>query len=246
MAIRPNEPNAPPKPHSRPREDDESNHSSADARSKIANLENEPIEPVPSGTRRRTPLTQAQQSLAQQYIPMARALARPLRRAWRNGGEDFESAALLALVEAAQSFDPSRNVKFATFARYRIWGALRDVQRGLIVNGWKSDIENSPTISSLAYDSEEHGRVLSANPDQPVGHELEAIDFVEHWLRKLPAKHALACREIYINGRNQGEAAEKVGCSKSRMSYLHAEALELINDAWSYQERLEAGKAARV
>ena len=30
-----------------------------------------------------------------------------------------------------------------------------------------------------------------------------------------------------------------IGCSKSRLSYLHKEALELINDAWTYQARAE-------
>ena len=53
---------------------------------------------------------------------MAKSLAKPLKKNWPVEGEEFESAALMALVEAAQSFDPARNVKFATFARYRIWG----------------------------------------------------------------------------------------------------------------------------
>ena len=43
--------------------------------------------------------------------------------------DEFESAACLALVEAARSFDPTRNIRFATFARFRIRGALVDVGR---------------------------------------------------------------------------------------------------------------------
>src|SRR2546429_415660 len=70
--------------------------------------------------KRRDPLTAQQQSLAEKYLPMAKALAKPLKTSWPLESEEFESAALLALVEAAQSFDPTRNVKFATFARYRI------------------------------------------------------------------------------------------------------------------------------
>jgi RNA polymerase sigma factor (sigma-70 family) len=205
--------------------------------------ENKPRTPRP-------PLTAQQQGLALKYVPMAKSLAKPLKVSWPIDGEEFESAALLALVEAAQSFDPSRNVKFATFARYRIWGALRDVQRGLITTGWRSDVENAPTITSLTYDAEEHGRVLNCTSDDPVGHEFEAIDYVEGFLRKLPAKHAEACRHIYIDDRTQGEAADLIGCSKSRLSYLHKESLELLKDAFAYQSRLEAeaeaeGKAAR-
>ncbi|MGE3819132.1 MAG: sigma-70 family RNA polymerase sigma factor [Isosphaeraceae bacterium] len=187
---------------------------------------------------RRVPLTDAQQGLAERYLPMARSLAKPLKRAWPLEGEEFESAAMLALVEAAQSFDPERNVKFATFARYRIWGALRDVQRALVTAGWRGDVENAPSVASLTHDAEERGRVLGTEPDPPVGQELESTEFVEHWLRKLPARHAAACREIYLRGKSQGEAALAIGCSKSRLSYLHKESIELINDAWDYQASL--------
>src|SRR5690349_5323240 len=71
----------------------------------------------------RAPMTAEQQRLALKFLPMAKSLAKPLKASWPLAREEFESAALEALVEAAQSFDPSRNVQFATFARYRIWGA---------------------------------------------------------------------------------------------------------------------------
>ncbi len=70
----------------------------------------------------RGPLTAAQQELAERYLPLAKSLAKPLKLAWMSEAAEFDSAACMALVEAAQSFDPSRNVKFATFARYRIRG----------------------------------------------------------------------------------------------------------------------------
>jgi RNA polymerase sigma factor (sigma-70 family) len=195
---------------------------------------------------KRSPLTADQQVLAQQYIPFARSLAKPFKTAWPQEWEEFDSAALLALVETARSFDPSRNVKFTTFARYRIWGALRGVLRGLITAGWRGDMEHAPTVASLTYDAEEHGCILNAEPDPPIGEEIEALEFVENCLRKLPPKHAAACREIYVHGKTQGEAAETVGCSKSRLSYLHKEALELINDAWAYRARLEDQADARA
>jgi DNA-directed RNA polymerase specialized sigma24 family protein len=90
------------------------------------------------------------------------------------------------------------------------------------------------------YDAEEHGRVLGAEPDRPIGEEYEEIEFLESCFRKLPAKHAAACRAIYIDGKNQGEAADAVGCSKSRLSNLHREALGLINDSLAYHERAQS------
>jgi RNA polymerase sigma factor (sigma-70 family) len=199
-----------------------------------------PEKALEKASSRREPLTPQQQRLAAQYVPLARALAKPLKTSWPMERDEFDSAAMLALVEAAQSFNPSRNVKFATFARYRIWGALRDVQRSLITAGWRADLDNAPNLNSLTRDAEEYGCVIGAEPDRPVGEELESNEFVANCFNKLPAKHAEACRQIYLHGRSQSDAAAAVGCSKSRLSYLHKEALEMINDAWAYQARLEA------
>src|SRR5688500_9672603 len=43
--------------------------------------------------------------------------------------ENLGSAGVLGLVEAATKFDPSRGVKFETFATYRIRGAVYDELR---------------------------------------------------------------------------------------------------------------------
>ena len=47
--------------------------------------------------------------------------------------KDIRGAAELGLVEAANSFDPSRGVQFKTFAYYRIKGAIYDALRKM---GW--------------------------------------------------------------------------------------------------------------
>ena len=134
----------------------------------------------------RRPMSTEQQRLVIRYLPMARALARPLKATWPGDGNEFESAACLALVEAAQSFDASRNVKFATFARYRIMGALRDAQRMIITGGWKNDEKYAAILTNCFPDVEEMGKVLGGAQDPPIGSDLEAIDAVEGWLRKLP------------------------------------------------------------
>jgi DNA-directed RNA polymerase specialized sigma subunit len=63
-----------------------------------------------------------------------------MRYAWPGAQDEFESAALLALVEAAQAFDPTRGVKFTTFAHHRISGALRDLKRELYSRGGRGDV----------------------------------------------------------------------------------------------------------
>jgi RNA polymerase sigma factor (sigma-70 family) len=209
------------------------------SRSRVGNKKTKLLKKKKRTRARRAPLTGDQQGLALRYLPMAKALAKPLKAAWPVERDEFDSAACLALVEAAQSFDSSRNVKFATFARYRIWGALRDVQRSLIAAGWNGDMENAPIMSSLGVGMEEHGLVLGAEPDRPVEETVDAIDAVEYWLRKLPKHHAAACRQIYIHDRNQAAAADAMNCSRSRLSYLHRESLEMLNDSYRWKHRFE-------
>ena len=184
---------------------------------------------------KRRPLTAEQQELASRYIPMARGLARPLRKTWPWASDDFESAALFALVEAAESFDPARQVKFGTFARFRIKGALRDVQRKMMLPAWKNkrrkpfnpDAPPRPTLKL-----EEAGRLLFSGIYEDASTEPENRDAFEAMLRQLPDKHARTCREIYQNGCSQSEVAQMLGCSQSRMSYVHREALAMLNGSW--------------
>jgi RNA polymerase sigma factor (sigma-70 family) len=175
---------------------------------------------------RRTQLTAEQQDLAARYVPMAMALSAPLKRDWPSAREDFESAALLALVEAAQAFDSTRSIKFGTFARFRILGAMRDVHREILDRcGWTPDQTEIPSIASLVPAMEENGHVLGIQNQNEAGRDLELADAAEAILRRLPKLHADACRLLYVEGLNQEEAARRLGYSKTRLSSLHRESI---------------------
>jgi RNA polymerase sigma factor (sigma-70 family) len=183
------------------------------------------------------PLTEGQRALAEKFLPMARALAKPLKTVYRHWRDEFESAACMALVEAARSFDPSRNIKFATFARFRIRGALIDVGRSMDLSGWEGDRDNAPDLVTLTPFNEEHGSVLVAVAPPPVGAEFEDVDAVEDWLRKLPRRHAQVCRLHYLYGKTQAEIAEAVGCSQSEVTRLHRKAIELLAEPYDKDGR---------
>ncbi len=179
----------------------------------------------------RAPLTDAQRKLAERYLPLARAVAKPFKQRYPQESDEFESSACMALVEAAQAFDPVKNVAFGTFALYRITGELRQVQRRLAPRGWENDIENAPLRISLRESYEESGRVLCCHADPPVPEMLEdPIAAVEDWLRLLPKQHSRALREIYVHGLTWQGTAQVIGRSLSRVGYLHAEALAMLND----------------
>ena len=119
--------------------------------------------------------------------------------------DEFQSAAYLALVEAAGTFDPGRNVSFATFARHHIQGALIDLRqelleredrnRGRIDREQEVERRSSPGCAAGA---------VACFATQPVGAELEATDTVESWIRRLPRLHARALRHIYVDGHDPG------------------------------------------
>ncbi len=180
--------------------------------------------------RPRGPLNDDQRELAARYLPMASALAKRMNDIVPGESEELESTAYLALVEAAQMFDPSMSVNFATYARYRIYGALRDFRRRRLGGSRSSDKTCLPVFQRLGNDVERHGQVIGINPGWPVGTEIEATDAVEDWLRRLPRAHGAVCRLIYIDGKSQDEAAGIVGRSKSFVSRLHQEAIRWVID----------------
>ena len=188
---------------------------------------------------RRMRLNNDQRDLAERYLPLARALAKPLKAAWPGAWDEFESAACMALVEAAGAYEPERGVKFGTFARHRIRGALRDVQRKMVALGWRSDASHAPNVGGMNDETETHGRILNSEPDAPVGSMLEAEEEIDTLLRRLPSRHAAACRELYLMGKTQVEAARAIGCSQSRLSSVHREAIAMLDGSWYAQARAE-------
>jgi RNA polymerase sigma factor (sigma-70 family) len=206
--------------------------------------ESEAMEYEPPAQRRnrcpatpRAPLTKEQQDLAASYFPLARALARRFKKAWAYGRDEFESAAGLALVEAAQAYDPSKKVKFATYARRRIIGELRDVQRQLILRGWSGDVEEAPDVLPLVPDVEDFGCVLLTRPDGLVGEQLDSREYLESLMDRLPLKHARAFEQIYVRGLSQLQTAITLGVSQARVFRLHKQSVEMLYDSLTWRDR---------
>jgi RNA polymerase sigma factor (sigma-70 family) len=197
-------------------------------------------EPRPDKVANRDPLTAEQRDLAARYLPLARTLARPYKRRWGFARDEFESAACLAVVEAAQSFDPSKGVPFATYARIRILGELRDVLREQVVSGYNDDAEDAPTVVSLFRNAEEKGRVLGPTPAPPVGHDLEAEEEFDVLMRGLPTKNERACRELYVHDQSKNQAAETLGVTRSGLESLRRDAIAMVNEVYSWNQRIEA------
>ncbi len=74
---------------------------------------------------------EARNALIENYMPIVQKVAEILaRRLWpRVTAEELASAGYDGLIAAVNSFDPARGVKFETYCRQRIVGAIRDWQR---------------------------------------------------------------------------------------------------------------------
>ena len=73
----------------------------------------------------------ARNRLVEHYVPLVHKLAEIIaRRLWpRVSADELASAGYDGLIAAVTSFDPRRGVKFETYCRQRIVGAIRDWQR---------------------------------------------------------------------------------------------------------------------
>ena len=73
----------------------------------------------------------ARNRLVEHYVPLVHKLAEIIaRRLWpRVSADELASAGYDGLIAAVSSFDPKRGVKFETYCRQRIVGAIRDWQR---------------------------------------------------------------------------------------------------------------------
>ncbi len=82
-------------------------------------------------TYRRTKSVESRNRLIEHYMPIVTKLAEIMsRRLWpRVSADELASAGSDGLIAAVGSFDPERGVKFETYCRQRIVGAIRDWQR---------------------------------------------------------------------------------------------------------------------
>jgi RNA polymerase sigma factor (sigma-70 family) len=170
------------------------------------------------------PLTGDQRALAIRYVPMARQLARRVCKTWPNAQDELQSTACLALVEAARGFDPSRGIGFGAYARHRIRGALRDLERLFSADGQHRSGQR-PSSPGVSVFDERNAATIAIEPKRPICAPAKVAKAVERWLSRLPKAHAAACRLIYVHGKSPDEAAVEVGCSRSFLSRLHREAV---------------------
>lgn len=150
---------------------------------------------------------------------MARMMTRHYPR-WR---DDWESAAHLGLVQAAQMFDQMGGARFDTFARFRIRGAMLDAKRKLGPVGWKRIRLQGPVPRTESLDCDVVDRDV-----RPVGSGLEELDDLDDLIRCLHPRERNVIRLLYGEDLTQSEVARRFACAPSLISHRHTDALATL------------------
>lgn len=177
-------------------------------------------------------LTSAQrQNLAERYIPFAKSLARAWAEVKPRLADEFYSAALFALAKAANDFDPSIRISFVRFAAMRIHNEIRLMLRNQIPLGYRTSSDEPPKIDSTTGSNIDRNCLrLHKGDDQEGVQEIDHMDFVENYLRKMPRKVAEAMRLVFVNDQSCNEASKYLGCGKSHMIRLRKRGLDIMRD----------------
>ncbi len=100
---------------------------------KRATVEKTPVKTKPSIPTKMILKTDEREQLIQDFVPVIKYMA--LRLAMRVSSglnvEDLISAGTVGLLDAITKFDPSREIKFRTYAEFRIRGAMLDEIRAM-------------------------------------------------------------------------------------------------------------------
>ena len=191
------------------------------------------------------------EELIAQHRRMVVGLASRLRRELSLSGdlEDLVAFGFGGLLEAEQRYDPSRGVRFQTFAYYRVRGAMLDGVRKMADlprrahQRLKVEGECPPTAAPTPLDkafTRISARLTSPSPVQGAFAEEspesallknESVARLLRALSRLSARERALVRGRYFEGRPLEELAAELGVSKSWASRIHTQALKQLRDA---------------
>ena len=185
-----------------------------------------------------------------QHERMVHGLANRLRRelSLRGDLDDLIAFGFGGLLEARHRFDPSRGVRFQTFAYHRVRGAMLDGVRKMSQlprrahERFQAAAETTPTAAPTALDKAFtrmtalstatvlQGRFGNESPEA-VLLKNESITRLLQALPSLSPRQRVLVRGFYFEGRSIDAMARELGISKSWASRLHTNALRELRDA---------------
>ena len=158
--------------------------------------------------------------------------------------EDHIANATLGLIDAIGAFDPSRGVRFTSFATHRVRGAMLDAIRDA---DWvprqerraesRGECEPPRVFSTEQFAANgKHGMERFADHREPPSDRSESIsDFWRRVVCGMSSRDSTIVLLHYRDGKTMGDVAERIGVSESRVSQRLSELRPQI------RSRLERG-----
>lgn len=185
------------------------------------------------------PLTPKRQALSGRYWPLAQKIARCFAAKYPQFDIDWEGAAALGIVKAAQTWRRG-GARFRNHMHSHVHGACIDAMRAGRIRGFgrSREYKGAPVIWPLDEALGIFGDQRTYLPsicadDDPVGWEIEAEDEVVGLTRPLRRRNREVFRRLYLRA---DQATLKVcgralGYCESRASQLHSEGLAILREA---------------
>ncbi len=146
--------------------------------------------------------------------------------------DDLYSVGYLGLMDAAKKYDPSRGVKFSTFAVPRIRGAITDEIRRL---NKASRGKNPPKMESIEGNRNENDKPIAELADRglsPLDKTILKDQRLE--LMKTIARLTEMERQViylyYYKGYNMRKIADMIGRTEGRVSQVHSQAIKRLRN----------------
>lgn len=158
------------------------------------------------------------QKLVCNYLPLAHKLASNVRKSLPKGLQidDVMSAAYFGLVDAANKFEVDRNIKFGTYAKFRISGEIKDCIR---------DFCRTQKRFSSCYDDK--GNCLFDSLAIATEEKFDKIE--EGFLNQLNDRQKKIFNFYFNEHLSLKEIGQKMDVSESRVSQIMKEIKAILN-----------------
>lgn len=158
-----------------------------------------------------------------------------IARKYLNSGEDVEDLAGIArigMIKAIKSFDPSKGVKFSTYATRCMTNEIL-----MYFRKEKKHKSNISIEQPLYYDGEGNEmklEVLVDSGDDILGEivEREEIIRLRQAVEQLSGRDRVIIEEKYFKGKTQKQVSELLGLSQSYISRIEKKLLKKLRDIY--------------
>ena len=153
----------------------------------------------------------AEETLVSEYVQLVRACARPFFLAGGDS-EDLIQEGMLGLLSAVRTFDPSKGVKFSTYAKFciqrRIYSAIR------LASGYKHTPLNSYiSLESQQLDENNTPSAYILRDPEDFVIARESVGEVEKLLYGALSRFESGVLELYLDGMSYKDMASRLGKS---------------------------------